>query len=90
MNFECHPCGIFNGFSYHQEDEAIDPTIFAANVGLGDRIKKLVYSNFIGMVSSFQSSLTLEILTHVLPIRETLWSLNIRHYQEISKAYQKV
>ena len=43
MNFECHPCGIFEGLSYHQEYESIDPTIFAATVGLGDRIKSLVY-----------------------------------------------
>ena len=52
MNFECQPCGIFEGLSYHQEDEFIDPIIFAATVGLGDRIKKLVSSNFMGMVSS--------------------------------------
>ena len=38
--------------SYYQEDEFIDPIIFAATVGLGNRIKKLVYSNFVGMVSS--------------------------------------
>ena len=53
MNFECQSCGIFEGFSYHQEDEAIDINIFAANVGLQDRIKKLVSSNFMGMLSSF-------------------------------------
>ena len=52
MNFECQPCGIFEGLSYHQEDESIDPIIFAATVGLGDRIQKLISSNFIGMVSS--------------------------------------
>ena len=52
MNFECQPCGIFEGLSYHQEDEVIDPIIFAATVGLGNRIKKLVSSNFMGMVSS--------------------------------------
>ena len=38
--------------SYHQEDEAIDNTISAANVGLGDILKKGVSSNFMGMVSS--------------------------------------
>ena len=52
MNFKCQPCGIFEGLSYHQEDEVIDPIIFAATLGLGNRIKKLVYSNFMGMVSS--------------------------------------
>ena len=52
MNFECQPCGIFEGFSYHQEDEVIDPIIFVATAGLGNRIKKLVSSNFMGMVSS--------------------------------------
>ena len=52
MNFECQPCGIFEGLSYHQEDEAIDPIIFAATIGLGDRIKKLVSSNFMGMMRS--------------------------------------
>ena len=43
MNFECHPCGIFEGLSYHQEDEAIDTTIFVATVRLEDIIKKLVW-----------------------------------------------
>ena len=52
MNFEYQPCGIFEGFSYHQEYEAIDHTIFAATAGLGYRIKKLVSSNFTGTVSS--------------------------------------
>ena len=51
MNFECQPCGIFEGLSCHQEDDIIDPIIFAATVGLGDRIKKLVSSNFMGMMS---------------------------------------
>ena len=40
MNFECHPYGIFEGLSYHQSDEAIDPIICAATVGLGNKIKK--------------------------------------------------
>ena len=52
INFECQPCGIFEGLSYHQEDEVIDPIIFAATSGLGNRTKKLVSSNFMGMVSS--------------------------------------
>ena len=39
--------------SYHREDEFIDPIIFSDTVGLGNRIKKLVSSNFIGVVSSF-------------------------------------
>ena len=39
MNVECQPCGIFEGLSYHQEDEVVDPIIFAATVGLGNRIK---------------------------------------------------
>ena len=52
MNFECQPCGIFKGLSYHQEDEVIDPIIFAATVGLGNRINNLVSSNFMGMVRS--------------------------------------
>ena len=50
MNYECQPCGIFEGLSYHQEDEVIDPAIFAATVELGDRINKLVSSNFIVMM----------------------------------------
>ena len=41
-NFEFQPCGIFEGLSYHQEDEAIDLIIFPATIGLGDIIKKLV------------------------------------------------
>ena len=42
MNFECQPCGIFEGLSYHQEDEVVDPIIFAATLGLGHQIKQLV------------------------------------------------
>ena len=38
MNFECQPCGIFEGLSYHQEDEVIDRIIFAATVGSGNII----------------------------------------------------
>ena len=38
--------------SYHHKDEVIDPIIFAATSGLGNRTKKLVSSNFMGMVSS--------------------------------------
>ena len=52
MNFECQPCGIFECLSYHQEDEVINPIIFAATVGLGNRIKKLISSNFMGMMRS--------------------------------------
>ena len=52
MNFKFQTCGIFEGLSYHQEDEAIDTTIFAATVGLVDRIKKLISSKFMSMVSS--------------------------------------
>ena len=43
INFECQPCGIFEGLSYHHEDEVIDPIIFAATVGLVNITKKLVY-----------------------------------------------
>ena len=57
MNFECQPCGIFEGLSYHKEDEVIDPIIFAATVGWGKIINKLVYSNFMGMVISVSSTL---------------------------------
>ena len=52
MDFECQPCGIFEELSYHQDDEAIDTTIFSATVGLGDIIKKLVSLNFMDMMSS--------------------------------------
>ena len=52
INFECHPCGIFEGFPYHQEDEVIDPIIFAATAGLEDRTKNLFSSNFMSMASS--------------------------------------
>ena len=52
MNSECHTCGIFEGFSYHQEDGVIDTIIFAATVGLGERINKLVSSKFMVVVSS--------------------------------------
>ena len=52
MNSECRTCGIFEGLSYHQEDEAIDPIISAATVGLRYRINNLVSSNFMVMVRS--------------------------------------
>ena len=52
MNFECQPCGIFEGLSYHQEDGVIDSSIFVATVGLRNRINKLVSSNLMSMVSS--------------------------------------
>ena len=52
MDVECQPCGIFEGFSYYQEDEAIDTTIFVGTVGLGYRLKKLVSSNFMDTVIS--------------------------------------
>ena len=42
INFECQPCGTFEVFSYYHEDEFIDPIIFEATAGLGNRIKKLV------------------------------------------------
>ena len=52
INFECQPCGIFEGLSYHQKYEVVDPIIFAAKVWLVNIIKKLVSSNFVGTVSS--------------------------------------
>ena len=45
MNFECQPCGIFEGLSYHQEDEVIDSIIFAATVGLGNIIESMTSSS---------------------------------------------
>ena len=42
VNFECQPCWIFEGLSYHQEDEVVDPIYFVATVGLGNIINKLV------------------------------------------------
>ena len=38
INFECQVCGIFEGLSYHHEDDVIDPIIFTATAGLGKRI----------------------------------------------------
>ena len=52
MNFECQPCGIFEGLLYHQEDESIDTNIFSVTVGLVDIINKFVSSNFMGIVIS--------------------------------------
>ena len=57
MNFECQPCRIFEGFSYHQEYEAIYLTTFVATVGLGDRIYKSVSLNFMCMVGSVSVTL---------------------------------
>ena len=39
MNFEFQPSGIFEGLSYHQEDEVLDHIIFASTLGLRDIIK---------------------------------------------------
>ena len=50
MNFECKPWGVFQGLSYHQEYEAIDPITFADPIGLGDRIKRFFSSNFMVIV----------------------------------------
>ena len=52
INFECQPCGIFEGLSSHQKYEVIDPIILADTVGFGERINKLVSSKFMVMVSS--------------------------------------
>ena len=52
INFECQPCGIFEGLSYHHEYGFINPIIFTATAGLINRINKLVSSNFMGTVSS--------------------------------------
>ena len=71
MNFECQSYRIFVGLSYHNEDEVIDPIIFAATSGLVNRIKKLVSSNFMGMVSSV-SVIFDTGATHVLTTKETL------------------
>ena len=46
MDIESNSCGIFEVLSHHQEVEAIYPTTFAEFSGLGDKIKKLVSSNF--------------------------------------------
>ena len=51
-NFECQPCGKFEGLSYHGGYEITDPIIFAATVGSVNRIKKLVSSNFMVILSS--------------------------------------
>ena len=41
MNFECNPCVIFEGLSYHQEDKGIDPTIFVTIVVFGRTNKEV-------------------------------------------------
>ena len=46
------PLRVREGLPYHQEDEIIDTINFAATVGLRISIKKLVYSNFMGMMGS--------------------------------------
>ena len=89
MNFEYQPCGILEVFSYHQEDEAIAPTIFVATVGLKDIIKKLVLSNFMGMFSSVSVIFDTGDTYSCSPKKYTLWSLKRRCSQEISKTYQK-
>ena len=85
INFECQPCGIFEGLSWHQEDEAIDPTIFAATVGLGDIIRKLASSNFMGMVIPvsviFDNGATYSCYSnngYFLKLEEKISSINIK------------
>ena len=43
---------IFEDLSCHKEDEAIYPNVFESTIWLGERIKKLVSLNFMGMVRS--------------------------------------
>ena len=52
LNFECQLCGIFEGLSHNQEFETSSLTTFAVYSGLGEIIKKLVSSNFMGMIRS--------------------------------------
>ena len=42
MDFECQPCGIFEGLSYQQEYGVINHIILTSIVGLGHRINNLV------------------------------------------------
>ena len=42
MIFECQPCGIFECFLHHKEDEAISPTSFSYYTELVDRAEKLI------------------------------------------------
>ena len=51
INFGCQSCEVFVVLSYHQEDEAIYPSIFSGTVGLGNIIRKLLSSNFMVMLS---------------------------------------
>ena len=50
INSECHPCRTFSGRSHHKEDKSIAPTNYSDYVGFGYIIKKLVSSNFMGML----------------------------------------
>ena len=52
MKFQCRPCGIFEGLEISQYVEVIAPTTFAKSASLGDIIKKVVLSNFTGMIRS--------------------------------------
>ena len=90
INFECQLCGILEGLSYHQEDEVIDPIIFAATVGLVDIIKELISSNFMGMVSSFSFIFDTGATYSCSSNKEDFVKLEEKNSQEGSKAYQKV
>ena len=81
MNFECQSCGIFEVLSYHQEDEVIDPIIFADTVGLLDRINKLVSSNFMVVVRSFSVIFYTGDTYSRYCNKGTFLTLKRRHYQ---------
>ena len=69
----------------HQEDESIDPNNFAGSVGLVDRIKKLVLSNFMVTASSISVIFITGYTCSCFSKRETLQSLKRIFLQEISK-----
>ena len=81
-------CNI-KGLSHHQEYEAINPTIFAATLGLGDRIKKLVSSNFVGMLISVSVIFYTEDTYSCSSNKGYFWILKRRYSQEISNTQQK-
>ena len=72
--------------SYHQEDEVVDHIIFAATVGLGNRIKKLISSNYMGMVSSVSVVFDTIANYSCYSNKGDLVKLEEKTSQEISKA----
>ena len=71
--------------SYHHKDEVIDPIIFAATAGLGNIIKKLIFSNFMGTAISVSVTFDTEATYSCYSNKGDFVKLRRKNSQEGSK-----